>query len=124
MKKKRALEAKETRKREREMKKIGKNKRGDTSEEEELMNEDQIPYDDSDEDFRDEVEGCEACGGNDRADEVEAWIGCSSKQCGFWFHRTCISDEISKMSFREIKKLPWYCKTCEKKRKSCGKKLF
>ena len=80
------------------------------------MNE--VVYDDSDEDCGvAEENSCFACLGNENWDLGEAWIGCSNRRCSKWFHKSCLSVDVSRMSTKEIEDFEFFCKLCEKKRK-------
>ena len=134
--KQRALQQKESRKKIREEKKNGKsqsknetdhknqsrNKKGKRTievNEEEMhirkhnKSDEEIVFDDeSDESLNLDKNACNACGGNNRWDDDNAWLGCS--KCPLWFHKDCISEDAAAMSLAEIIKFKFYCKACEK----------
>ena len=69
--------------------------------------------DDSDDDFIFEPSNdCQACGGDDQQDNVYAWIGCND--CPRWFHKYCLGVEYENMSLKEMNKINYMCKICER----------
>ena len=49
-------------------------------------------------------------------------IGCCGKNClKWWFHKQCLSDDIVEMTDKELEKLNYFCKFCEKNRMKCQK---
>ena len=62
-----------------------------------------------------ETASCFACLGRDGWDDNSKWIGCGSKKCYRWFHKLCLSDDIAKMSDKQIHNYKFYCKVCEKR---------
>ena len=95
-----------------------------TSEDEEERGDDAGIYDDTiivyetdDDDMLLEDENvCEACFGKEDWNLDEAWLGCSGRRCRKWFHKRCISDEVCKMTEKELIEFDFNCKICSRKK--------
>ena len=75
-----------------------------------------MTFDDSDDDLDlDEENSCFACLGNEDWGIDDSWIGCGKAKCNRWFHKSCISDEVCKMSKTELAAYQFFCRICEKK---------
>ena len=65
----------------------------------ETDDETQITYDDSSEsELQEDISSCFACLSNEQWNIPEAWIGCSGKKCKRWFHKNCVSIEVTQMT--------------------------
>ena len=62
-------------------------------------------------------EECFACLGREDWNVPNAWIGCSTERCGRWFHKACLSDDVSSMTQQQLKEYDFFCKSCEQKNK-------
>ena len=113
---------KEQRKEEREKKKAEKNKcksaNGERGKKRKINRSDDssnadIVIMETDSDDLDDIEDenmCYACLGNEGLDEGSNWIGCN--RCSRWFHRTCLSEEIEKMTREELVAFNFVCAPC------------
>ena len=120
--KQQALADKEKRRVEREKKKLNmkpKNITDEETSEEEIT----ITYDDESEYDLEDLNKCLECGSSEEQENPDAWMGCSGKQCGNWYHRRCVSEQASQMTEGEVRSLIFYCKVCKQKRQKFGKKF-
>ena len=58
---------------------------------------------------------CAACGGDEEAHDLCAWMGCSS--CSRWFHKVCIDAEYENMTLEQIEQLEFSCRHCQQGRR-------
>ena len=61
---------------------------------------------------------CFACYGTEGWEVPELWIGCSGIGCDKWYHKDCLSTDISNMTQEELDDFSYFCKICEKKSSS------
>ena len=105
---------KEQKKKEKEAQKSKQQRnQNQSSSEESEVDDELLTYDDSEE-MEDETDEnmCQACHGNNRVEEDNAWIGCN--KCSSWFHRDCLSLGLENMSEDEIEELNFICASCQK----------
>ena len=58
---------------------------------------------------------CFACLGSEDWDVPDAWIRCSTEKCGWWFHKNCLSEDVSSMTQQQLDDYDFYCKSCEQR---------
>lgn len=97
------------------------NKKDNVPAVEDEVSDNDIRYaDSSDDDIESERNCCGACEGTENWNEGNMWIGCES--CPRWFHKACLSDDLAKMSVKELKKYEFNCPVCVKMNKNKAKK--
>ena len=80
------------------------------------ISEGSIHYDDDDDiEINESEEACAACGGENRKDEPQAWIGC--EYCFRWFHKECQTEDYSNTSEDKLKALDFKCNVCSKSKR-------
>lgn len=122
-KKKRELDDKEQRKVERERKRkkkpLARQRAEDQSRSEAMV------LDDSDDELPElelNTNICQACFGEEEWEVGELWIGCSgfgnkTKTCNSWFHKACLSEDISAMTEDQLRKFELLCDACKLKKR-------
>ena len=69
-----------------------------------------------------ETNVCRGCNGGEGWNDPSLWIGCSGSNCNCWFHKTCISNDVTAMNNDELNDYELFCETCEAKMRNTARR--
>ena len=59
-----------------------------------------------------ETNVCRGCNEVEGWNDHSLWIGCSGSNCNSWFHKTCISNDVTAMNKDELNDYEFFCEAC------------